>query len=451
MSKSNRFVNRVRLCATVLIASSLLASSPASSAQVAAQSPAAAGTTKAAAVAAATEEVLRETSELRQLPVLRTVKSGAQSRAEIERMLVRNLDEESSPEQMRASELALKRLGLLPADFQLRPFIISVLTEQILGYYDARTQTFYLADWIDLGGQQPVIAHELTHALQDQHFDLRRFEKWPRGDSDAELATHALVEGDATLAMVFYLTRDLKRAVAMMKSMNGGATERIDAAPRVLRESLLFPYEQGLLWVRQLQQRGGWSLVSKAYTDLPRSTEQILHPEKYFAHEAPVKLELPDLSAALGKGWRRIDYDVNGEWGYYLILDEFLRAPDQSRAAAAGWGGDRYALYENSQTRETFLAQLTAWDTEADAREFFDAYARRVVLRYKDAAPSEASTETRRAWLTSEGGVRIERRGVYVLVLEGVPAKVEESELLKRGWQGVAPQSSASAAGRERQ
>jgi hypothetical protein len=387
---------------------------------------------KSATIAAATDEVLRETSEIRKLPVLRPVKSGAQSRAEIEGMLIKNLDEEATPEELHASELTLRKLGLVPADFQLRPFIIKILTEQVMGYYDPKTQIFYLADWVSLDEQQPVMAHELTHALQDQHFNLNRFEHWPHGDSDAELAVHALVEGDAMLAMSFYVQRDQKRMLAMMKSMSGGSTEEIDKAPRALKESLLFPYDHGLTWVQQLYKRGGWAQVSQAFTDLPQSTEQIMHPDKYFAHEAPVKVSVPDIANALGAGWRRIDYDVNGEWNYYQILAEYVPSTSEVERAAAGWGGDRYAVYEHKPDGRVAIAQATVWDTEQDAREFFDAYAQRTERRYKDALlDARTSTPTRSVWTTSEGAVVIERQGARVVVLEGLPEKVNVNALIK--------------------
>ncbi|HEX8097935.1 MAG TPA: hypothetical protein VF507_07860, partial [Pyrinomonadaceae bacterium] len=269
--------------------------------------------TRAAAVVAATSEVLKETSEIRQLSVIRPVKSGAQSRSEIERMIIKNMDEESTPEELHASELSLKKLGLVPSDFQLRPFLIKLFTEQVAGYYDTKVQEFYLADWLDMDGQKPVMAHELTHALQDQHFSLlRRFEKWPKDDSDAEMAAHALVEGDASYVMVHYISRSPLRALAFMKSLgqNSTGSEQIDRAPRALRESLLFPYQQGMEWVMVLYKRNGWATVTQAFTDLPQSTEQILHVEKYFAREAPVKVSLGDVSGLLGPGWKRLDYDV---------------------------------------------------------------------------------------------------------------------------------------------
>jgi hypothetical protein len=378
---------------------------------------------KTAAVREATAEVLQETSELRKLPILRPVQSGAQTRAEIEQMLVRNLNESASPEEMRASETVLKKLGLAPADFQLRPFIIKLLAEQVAGYYEPKTQEFYLADWIDIDGQKPVMAHELTHALQDQHFNLRRFENWPKHDSDAELSAHSLVEGDASFLMMQYIVRNPARQLAFMKSMgasSAGATEQIDKAPRVLRETLLFPYFQGMAWVAGVYKQGGWDAVSATYTNLPKSTEQILHNDKYVANELPVKVALRDISASLGRGWKMADNDVEGEWGYYLMLDQILESPDVSKKASAGWGGDRYALFTGPKPNDVLVAQKAVWDTEQDAREFFDAYVARTSKRY-GVRPSTPAETTRATWKTSEGGALVELKGTTVLILEGVP------------------------------
>jgi hypothetical protein len=422
------------------MAASLLFALPRAFAQR--QAPAVASSNaKTASIMAATEAVLKETSEIRQLPILRPVKSGAQTRAEIEHMLIKNMDEDTTPEQLHASELTLKKLGLIPPEMQLRSFLIKLLTEQVAGYYDPKAQQFYLADWIDLDGQKPVMAHELTHALQDQHFNLRRFDKWPKGDSDAELAVHALIEGDATLAMQYYIMRNPLRALAFMRSMeaNGsGSSELIDSAPRALRDSLLFPYQQGMEFVTQLYKQNGWKEISLAFTELPKSTEQVLHAEKYFAHEAPVKVELPDVGSVLGANWKRIDYDVNGEWSYYLMLDEFLKSKADSRQAAAGWGGDRYAVYSEPKSEAVCLTQLSVWDTEKDAVEFFDAYAKRTGARYPDLNASDVTSSAAasqwNAWQTKEGGVLMERRGRRVLIIEGLPETADVRVLLSRLW-----------------
>ena len=401
----------------------------------------ASGSAKNAAIVATTAAVLKETSELRELPIVHPVKSGAQSRAGIERVILRNLDEQTTPAQLHATEVSLKKLGMVPADFQYRPFLIKLLTEQVAGYYDPKVQEFFLADWIDLEGQKPVMAHELTHALQDQHFNLQRFEHWPKGDSDAELAAHALIEGDATLAMTIYMAKNPLVGLAFLRAFGstGSSSEQFKQAPRVLRESLVFPYQEGLEWATTVYKRGGWSMVSHAFTELPQSTEQILHPEKYFAHEAPVKVDLPDVRGLLGSKWKRIDYDVSGEWSYYLILDQFLNSQAESRRAAAGWGGDRYEIYEGTQPGDVFTAQLTVWDTENDAREFFDAYAKRTRLRYENVKTKELASQPgqtdRHEWSTSEGGVAVELRGKRVLIVEGVPGNTNANKLTKALWQ----------------
>jgi hypothetical protein len=355
-------------------------------------------------------------------------------------MIIDNLDRETKPGQIHATEVTLKKLGLAPPDFNLRDLMIRLLTEQVAGYYDPKTQQFHLADWIDVDGQKPIMAHELTHALQDQHFNLRRFEHWPKGDSDAELAAHALIEGDATLAMSEYVGRSPARMIALFKSLGSAATatEELDKAPRVVRESLLFPYQEGLRWTQTLRRYGGWSKVSGAFADLPKSSEQILHPEKYFVHEAPVKITLPDLTATLNgrrasaSGWKRIDFDVNGEWGTYLLLDEFLKSPTESREASAGWGGDSYAVYENGNGLVLYVA-VSAWDREQDAREFFDAYVKRTEVRYPGATNSEAANlvETHRSYETSDGNIIIEKVGLRVRVLEGLPKGVDRKAILK--------------------
>ena len=436
MSKKIRPVLMLLATAGLLTGAVFLSSSAVASQRKRAREPV--RSDRSAAIVATSAAVLEETSEIRELTILHPVKSGAQSRAEIERMVVRNLDEQTTLTELHANEQALKKLGLAPPEFRYRPFLIKLLTEQVAGYFDPRQQEFFLADWIDLEGQKPVMAHELTHALQDQHFNLRRFQKWPKGDSDAELAAHALIEGDATLAMKIYMARNPLVAFAFVRAFGSSAmsSEQYQQAPRSIRESLVFPYDQGLEWATTVYKRGGWAAVSLAFTELPQSTEQILHPEKYFAHEAPLKISLPDVRAQLGPKWKRINYDVNGEWTYYLILDQFLKVPAESKRAAAGWAGDRYAVYEGATPGDVLMAQMTAWDTENDAREFFDAYVKRTGLRYAAAKAEEVTPARpdRREWTTGEGRVSMERRGKRLLILEGIPDGIEQRKLASILW-----------------
>jgi hypothetical protein len=370
---------------------------------------------------------------------LRSVKSGAQSRSEIERMIIKNLDADTTPAEMHATEMLLKAFGLAPPEFAYRSFLIKLLTEQVAGYYDPKAQQFYLADWIEIDGQKPVMAHELTHALQDQHFNLKRFVKWPKGDSDAELAAHALIEGDATLAMTLYLAKHPMIAIAFLRTSQETSTEQFQQAPRAVRESLLFPYQQGSTWASQVYRRGGWDMVSKAFSKLPQSTEQILHAEKYFSYESPVKLTLPSLQRVLGPGWKHIDNDVSGEWGYYLVLDQFLNNVTESKRAAAGWGGDRFAIYEGPKPSDIFVAQVSAWDTANDAAEFFDAYLDRTIKRFpevsKPTSDPSSNGDRRHEWQTPLGRGAMELRGSRVVIVEGVPAKANVTKLLNMIWQ----------------
>jgi len=437
---SLRAVRRHLACILAFLLLLAISSAPPALSQQPATTNAAA---RNAALVAATEEVLKETSDLRQLSIVRPVQSSTQSRAEIERAVIKNLDEDVSAADMHAAEVTLKKLGLAPADFQYRALMIRLLTEQVAGYYEPKSRQFHLADWIDAEDQKPVMAHELTHALQDQHFDLRRFEHWPKGDSDAELAAHALIEGDATLAMFLYVSSNPVRALTFLKSLGsmGVETKELEQAPRIVRESLLFPYQEGLNWTRALHKEGGWPAVSQAFTTLPQSTEQIIHPEKYLIHEAPVKITLADLTGVLNQStrnsagskilttWKRIASDVNGEWGSYLLLDQFLKSPAESRRAAAGWAGDRYAVYESSQGQVVFVS-ATTWDSEKEAAEFFDAYCNRTALRYPQAKGGQTSDFPRRPfgtgmWKTDEGRVRIELSGARVLIIEGAPDKLD--------------------------
>lgn len=386
------------------------------------------GTAQNAAIISTADAVLKETSEIRELSILRSVKSGAQSRSEIERMVIKNLDTETTPAEMHATEVVLKAFGLAPPDFEYRSFLIKLLAEQVAGYYDPKAQQFYLADWIEIDGQKPVMAHELTHALQDQHFNLKRFDKWPKGDSDAELAARALIEGDATLAMTLYLAKHPMIALSFLRTSQETSTEQFNRAPRTLRESLLFPYQEGLKWASHVYRRGGWSMISEAFTKLPQSSEQILHPEKYFSNEAPVKLTLPNFTRALGTGWKHIDNDVNGEWGYYLVLDEYLVNPSESRQAAAGWGGDRFAIYEGPKDSPAFVAQISSWDTAADAKEFFDAYLKRTQKRFSNAM--FINGDNRHDWRGPAGIGVIELQGSRVVILEGIPPKAKVDQFL---------------------
>lgn len=398
-----------------------------------------------AAVLTATSEILEKVSKLRGLEIKRPVKSGLKTKDEIEQSVVKDLDESTTPEEFAATQLTLAKLGLITKDFLLRDYVVKLLREQVAGFYEPKTQEFYMAAWVPLSEQKTVMAHELMHALQDQHFNLRRFEKWPKGDSDAELAAHALVEGEATIMMYQYAF-ELEGARFDVTKL-GSLTERMLAdeapddaskypvlagAPAVLKQGLQFPYIYGAGFVQQVLKSGSWRAVNDSYAHLPSSTEQIMHPERFLARDNPVKIEAVELADLLGPDWKRADSDVSGEFGYQVALREFIDKA-VARKAAAGWGGDRYLLYENKKNGATLLLQFSAWDSPGDAREFFDAYSERTEKRYKVSGEETPGAQSR-VYKTSEGFVRIDLRGVDVVIIEGAQDQQQLARLSEQLW-----------------
>jgi hypothetical protein len=414
----------------------------ATSMSLAFQGPSAINNPDTAALNAA-DEILKIVSRLRQLEIKHAVKRDFKTKDQIEQSVIRDLDENTSPEEFEATRKTLIKLGLIKNEFRLRDYIVQLLREQVAGYYEPKTKEFYLAAWLPLSDQKRVIAHELMHALQDQHFDLRRFERWPKGDSDAELAAHALVEGEATLVMIQYeleqsgFRLDLNISLTNLMLENDGAEDKqypiMANAPKVLRENLQFPYVYGAGFAQAVLRKGSWPLLNDAYARLPVSTEQILHPEKFLNPDNPTEVRLADALPVLGKGWRQADSDVNGEFGYRVVLSEFI-SKSAALAAAAGWDGDRYALYENPQTGGVLLAQYTTWDTPGDAQEFLKAYAQRTARRYSLEPPKNIQQQSL-TFETGEGLTAIELRGSDVLIIEGAHSREHLAKLMERMWQ----------------
>jgi hypothetical protein len=268
------------------------------------------------------------------------------------------------------------------------------------------------------------------HALQDQHFNLERFENPLRGQSDKDLAIHALVEGEATAVMLEYLLKPhqlnitrlpipLTTLFEQMQLSNHGGGEVLQTAPAVVRESLLFPYTYGTQFVQYLLTDASWDRVSEAYKTPPDSTEQVLHPERFLTRDAPVEIKLSPLEPILGRGWKKRLHDVSGEFGYFLILSQYL---DRARAqqAAEGWDGDQLVLFEDAKKGRLLLAHLSTWDSMAEAEEFTTAYIQRLERRYARLDDNTRKRELARLWKTSEGVVYLEQRNRDVLIIETV-------------------------------
>lgn len=290
-------------------------------------------------------------ARVRGLSLDHEVRRGVMSRDAIVARLREKTAHEYPPGEIVLEGELYKRLGLLPDAMDYEQTMFSLLEEQVAGFYDPDEQTLYIADWLPAMAQPVTMAHEITHALQDQHFHIGQYTHHVRGRGDAQTAAMAVIEGDATAAMLDYAmapmgrhARDLPNVVGMIASqLQGADQQRLREAPRALRETLLFPYLAGLdLCVRALRAGDGYSQVDALLAHPPDSTEQVLHAEKLAAREAPVTVAAV-VPPALAGEYELAYHDVAGEMGARLFF--YTGVPDErAHAAAQGWGGDHAVL-----------------------------------------------------------------------------------------------------------
>lgn len=375
--------------------------------------------------------ILREVSKIRQLSIVRPVPASVKTRPQIEQFVSGEIARQSSGNEISAADLYLTQLDLAPKNFDLRKSYTSLMGEQIAGFYDSRTRAFTTSDRVKPGELETVMAHELTHALQDQHFDLSKMDKQPKHESDGQLAYSSLVEGDATLVMTKYMTANPMRMLgAMMSSMGslgGDDMKELKTTPRILREGLEFPYLAGLKFVTQLQTKGGWAAVSGAFGRVPKSTQQVLHFEDYVANKAPVHIPVIDVTRTLGNGWKLLDNDVNGELGLSVIASQNGNE-DEAKAAAANWSGDRYAVYSGPKSA-VLVVQDTLWNNEAGATRWRLAYSKRTQARFG----SKVMLNVRDGmcvWNAAPKGVWMKQKGNRVVILEGTVGAFDPKRVL---------------------
>ena len=306
--------------------------------------------------------------------------------AELHTRIEKAFNRENPPSVVQANERLLKGLALIPEDASLSKMYIDLQSSQVAGYYDSNAKELFVVSRTGTLGptERVTFAHEFTHALQDQTFDLNHFDLEEVGEGDRGLAVLSLIEGDATAVMTVWAQQNLNLVELLQLSQEASdpkALEILNNLPPIIREGALFPYQQGLAFVMALQGRGGEPAVDNGFDRPPASTEQVIHFEKYEANEKPVAVSIDKgIAARLGAGWKESLQDTLGEFQ----LGVWLRQGGQTSAAdeaVAGWGGDRVALYERPDGAWAILL-ASAWDTESDAREFRDAAARTITATH---------------------------------------------------------------------
>jgi hypothetical protein len=342
----------------------------------------------------AADEVLNEMSKILAMPVKEPLKKSIRSRQEIRDYLVKEMQEDRTPAQRYADARTLEKFGLIPEGFPLDSFLLDLLTDQVAGLYDPKAREFYIADWIPASEQRTVMAHELTHALDDQYFHIDPWLKAARPNDDAELARDAVVEGSALAAMLDYMLGGEKMGVRELPDvsllLNGQILGELqqDAlmakAPPFVRDELLFPYLGGTVFTQQfLKANSGWGDFRKVFENPPVSTQQILHPELYLSGVKPAPVILPDLKVLVPSGWKMLEENVLGEFGLQEVLKQFL-GEELGEQISPAWAGDRYVVFENEKTKQTLLVFRLRLDTTANAARFFGHYSEALELKYKN-------------------------------------------------------------------
>ncbi len=357
---------------------------------------------------------------------------GVKSRDEISKYLDERVREDLGEGEFRKEGRMLHKLGLLPPTVDYKDLTLKLLTGQVGGYYDPDKKTFFIAGWLPAAEQKPVMAHELTHALQDQYFDLNgviRAERKLHND-DRLLARQAIFEGDGMAVMLNYILEPAGRDFSSLPDLAFVMRSQSDAmqsqfpvfrsAPAFLKEILLFPYGYGAGFLQKAWAKNpSWETVNKIYSDLPVSTEQVIHPEKYFdKRDDPKPVEFENPEERLGEGWKVTYKNVLGEYSVDLLLRSQIPEA-QAKQAAAGWGGDQILLLENGADKDAvFLA--TTWDTADDVDEFYQAMSEWLRRRYPKAAKPAESPQG--FGLVQDGEYSsIRRNGLTVRVFIGIP------------------------------
>ncbi len=404
------------------------------------------------------DEILGFASKDTLFPSKHQVKRQLVSRDEVANYVTKHTSEDEDAKRLRRSELVLKKFGLLPRDFDLGKFLVVLLKEQVAGYYDPKTKTVNLLDWVGAEQQKPVLAHELTHALQDQSFNLEKYMKPADADLDKrkeitwediandEIGTtrQAVVEGQAMVVLVDYMLAPMGQSLqdspqvveALKQGMLVGTADAVQFqnAPIYMKEALTFPYRYGIDFVAEMLSKGGKERAFAAlFQNPPRTTRQIMEPKTYLNGERLEPMPLPDFRQVF-KNYDRFDVGAIGEFDVAILIDQYAGA-ETSHQMYPDWRGGYYyaARPKGDPAAPLALLYVSRWSNAEKASEFAAIYAKAIAKRYvhvhdvaengKDPGVQASALEKltgKRAWLTEEGPVVIDAEGDTVLITESV-------------------------------
>ena len=418
------------------------------------------------------DELMKFASDETGLPIRHEVKRTLTSRAEVEKYLNEKSAEDEDAKRMQRGEIVLKKFGLLDRDFDLKPFMLALLKEQIAGYYDSKTKTVYMLDWIDPETQKPVLVHELTHALQDQHSDLEKWNDQTPDDpshnvsednehlakDELDTARTAVLEGQAMAVYVDYglkpTGRSLIKNPELLDQLENNMQSTDDSpvlarAPLLLSESLLFPYKDGLSFEQDVWMDKGKQAAFAGVLDRPpASTWEVMNPRVYEQSKQSPVLVLPDIHPLLNKSYKPYDIGQVGQLDL-RILAQIFGGEAAARELTPAWDGGIYwagqklsakTPAELASTNSVALFYLSAWRNTTSAHAFAHMYADELGRKYSGVKLDVADKTQSRAgdeviYSTNEGPVVITVRDKFVFVSESfdLPTARKLADLLIDG------------------
>ncbi len=425
---------------------------------------------QAAALFHSVDEILAYVANDSHLKATRPVKRRLLTREQVKQDLTKKMNDDEGTKRLERSELVLKKFGLLDRDFNLKPFLLTLLTEQVAAYYEPKTRTVNLLDWVQPDEQKSVLAHELTHAVQDDHVHLA---KWGSPEptaiaksvhednehiqlDEASTSREAVTEGQAMAVFVDYELKDTGKTLATAPefgdrlrelSSDTSGSPVLARAPLLLQESLLFPYSTGLGFVQAvLQARGVDAAFAGALDRPPASSHEIMHPADYIARTPVPVLTMPDVHGLLDKDWEPYDVGVMGELDVRIIT-ELFGGDQMAEPVAVAWDG---GIYYATQRRAATAAQKTQpgsiavlyysqWENQDSARSFLKVYASQLPRKYNGLKQVQTpdGDDDHLLFETREGDVWLSLDDTGVFISEGYDrATAKKLETLYRDAQG---------------
>jgi hypothetical protein len=370
--------------------------------------------------------IAQDLTKISGMPLKHPVPCDFITKDKINKFLNDRVKEVAKPEEIRAEELTLKKFGLVPNDFDLAKNTVDLLTEQAAAFYDYDKKKLFITDSTPSDTREPVLAHELAHALADQSYNLARFIRQGRKSDDGSTARLAVMEGQATWLMSEFLARkvgqtlkDSPTLLAMMSSVNDGGSGQypvFDSSPLYLRLSLVFPYTKGMLFQNAVYDKEGQNGFAEVFLKPPVSTQQIMHPDKYFSSVKPTEPELPD--PHLPKGYKSLVGGTLGELEHSIMLEQFS-GKETAEKLASHWRGSTFALVENKKAGRVVLLYAVEWDTEVSARDYLAAYRKQMQQKWKKFEVTSDAPDVVDG-VGDDGRFELRRKGAIVTSVEGM-------------------------------